>query len=279
MEEINGRSYPSRILEIAHFTIVELYVDPKNENRIWNLYSTISKSEDGGKNFAPAVDWGEGVHPDHHAFWIHPDDPDYMIEGNDGGLNISRDGGRNWYFCPNIPVGQFYHINIDREYPYNLYGGMQDNGSWVGPAFVLKSGGIRNYDWRELYFGDGFDVLPKVNDTRYGWAMSQGGNLTYYDRETGFNEYIKPVHPEGIKLRYNWNAALAAVPGEPCGIYYVANLCIRSIDCGQSWEIISPDLTTNDTTKQKQHKSGGLTIDATAAGKSYHYSLHCTIRN
>ncbi len=243
----------------------ELYVDPKNENRIWNLYSSVSKSEDGGKTFANVLDYGKSVHPDHHAFWIHPDDPDYLIEGNDGGLNISRDGGRNWYFCNNIPVGQFYHINVDQDYPYNLYGGMQDNGSWVGPAYVLKSGGIRNSDWRELYFGDGFDVLPRLSDTRYGWAMSQGGNLTYYDRETGFNQFVKPVHPDGIKLRFNWNAALAAVPGSPCDIYYGSQFVHRSDDCGQSWQVISPDLTTNDTTKQKQNKSGGLTIDATTA--------------
>ncbi|MEO5905647.1 MAG: hypothetical protein ABIQ11_02900, partial [Saprospiraceae bacterium] len=141
----------------------ELYVDPQNENRIWNLYSYVSKSEDGGRTFETILDYGKGVHPDHHAFWIHPTNPSFIIDGNDGGLNISRDRGRNWYFAGNIPVGQFYHIDIDHEYPYNIYGGMQDNGSWVGPAFVLKAGGIRNSDWRELYFGDGFDVLPRLS--------------------------------------------------------------------------------------------------------------------
>jgi len=243
----------------------EIYVDPKNENRLWNLYSYVSKSEDGGRTFETVLDYGKGVHPDHHAFWIHPEDPCYLIDGNDGGLNISRDGGRNWYFCNNIPIGQFYHINVDHDFPYNLYGGMQDNGSWVGPAYVLKAGGIRNSDWRELYFGDGFDVLPKLSDTRYGWAMSQGGNLAYYDRETGFNQFVKPVHPDGLKLRFNWNAALAAIPGSPCGIYYGSQFVHRSDDCGQSWQVLSPDLTTNDTIKQKQNKSGGLTIDATNA--------------
>ena len=243
----------------------EIYVDPVNENRLWNLYSYVSKSEDGGRTFETILDYGKGVHPDHHAFWIHPDNPNYIMDGNDGGFNISRDGGRNWYFCSNIPAGQFYHLNVDNDYPYNIYGGMQDNGSWVGPSFVLKAGGIRNQDWRELYFGDGFDVVPKLSDTRYGWAMSQGGNLTYYDRETGFNEFVKPVHPDGIPLRYNWNAAIAAVPGEDCGIYYGSQFVHRSVDCGKTWQIISPDLTTNDTLKQKQNKSGGLTLDATNA--------------
>ncbi len=247
------------------FYYSELYVDSRNENRIWNLYSTVSRSEDGGRTFESAFGFGNAVHPDHHAFWIHPDDPGYIIDGNDGGLTISRDGGRSWYFCANIPVGQFYHVNVDLEYPYNLYGGMQDNGSWVGPAFVLKSGGIRNQDWRELYFGDGFDVLPQLSNPRHGWAMSQGGYLAYYDRETGFNQYVRPVHPEGTKLRFNWNAAIAAIPGEPCGIYYGSQFVHRSVDCGKTWTIISPDLTSNDTTKQKQNQSGGLTIDATNA--------------
>jgi photosystem II stability/assembly factor-like uncharacterized protein len=253
------------------FYYSELYVDPKNENRLWNLYSSVTVSEDGGRTFENA--FGYGVHPDHHAFWIHPENTDYLIEGNDGGLNISRDGGHHWSFCNNIPVGQFYHINVDNDFPYNLYGGMQDNGSWVGPAYVLKSGGIRNSDWRELYFGDGFDVLPRMSDTRYGWAMSQGGSLAYYDRLTGFNQFVKPVHPDGIKLRFNWNAALATVPGSSCGIYYGSQFVHRSDDCGLSWKIISPDLTTNDTTKQLQNKSGGLTIDAT--GAENHTTILC----
>jgi hypothetical protein len=116
-----------------------------------------------------------------------------------------------------------------------------------------------------LYFGDGFDVLPKITDTRYGWAMSQGGNLAYYDRETGFNQFVKPVHPEGVKLRFNWNAGLAPVPRSPCGIYYGSQFLHKSEDCGHSWQLVSPDLTTNDTSKHKQHLSGGLTIDATNA--------------
>ncbi|HLF64295.1 MAG TPA: hypothetical protein VI603_11110, partial [Saprospiraceae bacterium] len=243
----------------------ELYVDPSNENRIWNLYSYVSKSEDGGKTFETILDYGKGVHPDHHAFWISPTDPKYIIDGNDGGVNISRDGGRNWRFITNLPVGQFYHVNVDNDYPYNLYGGLQDNGTWVGPAYVLKAGGIRNADWREVLFGDGFDAMPYRADNRYGWGMSQGGYLSFYDYETGFSEFQKPVHPEHLLLRFNWNAAIAQNPFHDCGIYYGSQFVHKSMDCGRSWDIISPDLTTNDTTKQKQAKSGGLTADVTAA--------------
>ncbi len=243
----------------------ELYVDPSNENRIWNIHTYVSKSEDAGKTFETILDYGKGVHPDHHAFWISPSNPKYLIDGNDGGVNISHDGGRNWRFVTNLPVGQFYHVNVDNNYPYNLYGGMQDNGTWVGPAYVLKAGGIRNADWREVLFGDGFDAMPYRADTRYGWGMYQGGSLSFYDYETGFAEYQKPVHPEHIRLRFNWNAAIAQNPFHDCGIYYGSQFVHKSMDCGKSWDIISGDLTTNDTTKQKQAKSGGLTADVTAA--------------
>lgn len=247
------------------FYYSEIYVDPKNENRIYNLWSYVSKSEDGGKTFSTIMDYGNNVHPDHHAFWIDPDDPNYLIDGNDGGLNISRDGARSWQFVQNLPVGQFYHIDIDNDFPYNVYGGMQDNGSWAGPGFVLKRGGIRNYDWQELYFGDGFDVAPLQSDSRYGYAMSQEGNLAYYDRVTGRTHFIQPQHPEGEKLRYNWNAALSLDPFSDCGLYYGSQYVHKSEDCGHSWQIISPDLTTNDSIKQNQSKSGGLTLDITGA--------------
>jgi photosystem II stability/assembly factor-like uncharacterized protein len=248
------------------FYYAELYVDPQNENRIYNVYTYISMSEDGGKTFREIANYGNDVHPDHHAFWIHPKDPTYLIDGNDGGLTISRDGGNNWYFAGNIPVGQFYHVNIDNDFPYNIYGGMQDNGSWVGPSAVLKRGGIRNHDFQELYFGDGFDVVPYRKDSRYGYAMSQGGNVGFYDRETGKTRFIKPNHPDPtVALRYNWNAAIAQDPFSDCGVYFGSQFLHYSNDCGESWKILSSDLTTNDTTKQHADKSGGLTMDATNA--------------
>lgn len=261
----NWKLVSSKNIGNRPFYYAEIYVDPHNENRIYNLWSYVSKSEDGGKSFETIMDYGNNVHPDHHAFWIDPDDPNYLINGNDGGLNISRDGAKTWRFALNIPVGQFYHVDVDNDFPYNIYGGMQDNGSWVGPGFVLKSGGIRNSDWQELYFGDGFDVAARKDDNRYGYAMSQGGNIAMWDKMTGRTQFIKPQHPEGDELRYNWNAALALHPSQDCGLYYGSQYVHRSLDCGQSWDIISPDLTTNDTLKQDQSQSGGLTKDVTGA--------------
>lgn len=248
------------------FYYSELYVDPNNENRIYNIFTYITKSEDGGKTFRNIADYGNDVHPDHHAFWIHPQQSEWLIDGNDGGLNISRDGGETWQFAGNIPVGQFYHVNVDTDFPYNVYGGMQDNGSWIGPSAVLKRGGIRNSDFQELYFGDGFDVVPFRKDSRYGYAMSQGGNVGFYDRETGKTRFIQPNHPDHeVTLRYNWNAAIAQDPQADCGVYFGSQYLHYSDDCGETWTIKSPDLTTNDTTKQHADKSGGLTMDATNA--------------
>lgn len=255
------------------FYYYEIYVDTKNENRVYSIFSGINVSEDGGKSFRSLLPTGAtGVHPDHHAWWISPEDPSLIIDGNDGGLNISRDMGKTWVFAENIPVGQFYHVNVDMDHPYNVYGGMQDNGSWAGPAYVWRGAGIRNSYWQEVLFGDGFDVVADPDNSRFGYAMSQGGNVARYDLETGFTKNIRPTHPETkVKLRYNWNAGIAQDPMNNSTLYYGSQFLHKSTNKGDTWEIISPDLTSNDPSKQKQYESGGLTMDATGAEN------HCTI--
>ena len=251
------------------FYYSEIYVDPQNENRVYSVFTYINVSEDGGKSFnqlMPAYGVDNGVHPDHHAWWIHPTDGNFMIDGNDGGLNITKDGGNSWRFIGNLPVAQFYHINVDNETPYNVYGGMQDNGSWRGPAYVWKTQGIRNSYWQEISFGDGFDVVPDKDDSRYGWSMSQQGFVSRYDWQTGNNYGVKPTHPDPeVALRFNWNSAISIDPFDNSKLYFGSQFVHESIDKGDTWSVISPDLTTNDPEKQKQSESGGLTMDATGA--------------
>ncbi|MDX2304938.1 MAG: hypothetical protein NW226_19160 [Microscillaceae bacterium] len=269
-KSVNGGENWSKVTDNGRFGdrpfyYSEIYVDPKNENRLYSLFTYVSKSEDGGKTWNVIADYGNGVHPDHHAFWIDPNDPDFLIDGNDGGLFISRDQGKNWRFAENIPVGQFYHVNVDLETPYNVYGGMQDNGSWRGPAYVWRTKGIRNSYWDEIMFGDGFDAVPDPKNPRYAYGMSQQGNVGRIDLQTGLTRAIQPVHPDGVYLRYNWNSAIAVDPIDNKTVYFGSQFVHKSTDYGNNWEIISPDLTTNDPSKQKQTESGGLTYDATGA--------------
>ncbi|MEM7486734.1 MAG: hypothetical protein AAF348_16115, partial [Bacteroidota bacterium] len=259
------------------FYYSEIYVDPQNENRVYSIFTFVNVSEDGGKNFkqlmnAYGSDVTNGVHPDHHAFWIHPENGQFLIDGNDGGMNISKDGGKTWRFIGNLPVAQFYHINVDNEYPYNVYGGMQDNGSWRGPAYVWKTQGIRNSYWQEIAFGDGFDVVPDLDDNQFGYAMSQQGYVSRYDWKTGNNYIVRPTPPDAeTKLRFNWNAGIGQDPFDTTTVYFGSQFVHKSTDKGLTWEVISPDLSTNDKEKQKQSESGGLTMDATGAEN------HCTI--
>lgn len=257
------------------FYYSEIYVDPQNENRVYSIFTYVNVSQDGGKNFKqlmPAYGVANGIHPDHHAWWIHPKNGQFMIDGNDGGLNITKDGGKTWRFVGNLPVAQFYHISVDNEYPYNVYGGMQDNGSWRGPAYIWRVQGIRNSYWQEIGFGDGFDVIPDKDNSRYGWCMSQQGYVSRYDWVTGNNYSVRPTHPDpDVKLRFNWNAAINIHPIDNSTLYFGSQFVHKSTNKGETWSIISPDLTTNDPEKLKQHESGGLTMDATGAEN------HCTI--
>lgn len=251
------------------FYYSEIYVDPENENRVFSVFTYVNVSQDGGKNFdelMPAYGVDNGIHPDHHAFWIHPDNGQFMMDGNDGGLNISKDGGKSWRFIGNLPVAQFYHIATDNEFPYNVYGGMQDNGSWRGPAYVWKSQGIRNSYWQEISFGDGFDVVPDPVDSRYGYTMSQQGNVQRFDYVTGDNYIVRPTPPDAdTELRFNWNSAISQDPFDTSTVYFGSQFVHKSTDKGLTWSVISPDLTTNDPEKQKQSESGGLSMDATGA--------------
>ena len=251
------------------FYYSDIFVDPQNEYKLYSVFTYVNVSIDGGKNFEqlmPAYGVDNGVHPDHHAWWIHPTNGKFMLDGNDGGLNLTRDGGQSWRFMGNIPVGQFYHIAADMDVPYNVYGGMQDNGSWRGPAYVWKRQGIRNSYWQEISFGDGFDVVPDPTNSRFGWSMSQEGYVTRYDYLTGNNHLVRPTHPDPeVRLRFNWNSAINIDPVDPKTIYFGSQFVHKSEDKGLTWTIISDDLTTNDSEKQKQDESGGLTMDATGA--------------
>jgi photosystem II stability/assembly factor-like uncharacterized protein len=256
------------------FYFQEIFADPLNENRLWLINQVIQMSEDGGKTFKGIVPYS-GIHPDHHAFWIHPTDNNFIIEGNDGGIGITKDMGKHWTFDEKLPVGQFYHINVDNELPYHVMGGMQDNGSWRGPGYTWVNGPIKNHDWESLWGGDGFDVMPDAEDANWVYAMSQGGNLGKYNTQTGEDWFIKPPSVvsinDTVRLRFNWNAGIAQDPFNKKTIYYGSQFVHKSTDKGASWKTISTDLTSNDSIKQDQSKNGGISIDITGAEN------HCTI--
>jgi photosystem II stability/assembly factor-like uncharacterized protein len=244
------------------FYYTDIFVDPQNELRLFNLHSRLMRSEDGGRSFETI---GGGVHSDFHALWINPDDSRLMYLGTDGGVFISRDRGDHWRLVDNLPVGQFYHISVDSDVPYNIYGGMQDNGSWRGPSDLWENGGIRNYHWAEVGFGDGFGTLIDPTDPNFGYSMSQGGGLVRFDLRTGERKGIRPWAPDGVDLRFSWNAAIALDPFEVGTLYYGSQFVHKTGNRGESWQIISGDLTTDDPEKQRQDESGGLTRDATGA--------------
>lgn len=253
------------------FYFQDIAVDPKNENRLYNINQMITVSEDAGKTFRVVIPYS-GIHPDHHAWWIHPYDPSFIIDGNDGGIAISRDRGKTWQFDEKLPLGQFYHINVDNQIPYNVMGGLQDNGSWHGPAYVWVRSGIRNAYWQGVSGGDGFDVMPDPEDANWVYAMSQGGSVSRYNIATGEDWSIRPPRPDmKTRQRFNWNAAIAQDPFDKSTIYYGSQFVNKSTNKGAAWEIISPDLTTNDSAKIDQSNNGGISVDITGAEN------YCTI--
>ncbi len=244
-----------------------LVADPVDYDRVYKPSTGLSVSQDGGKTF---TDLGGGVHPDYHALWINPGNPDHILVGNDGGLYVSFDRGYSWRFLQNLPISQFYRVSCDMARPYNVYGGLQDNGSWMGPSQSV--GGIENGDWENIGGGDGFYVFADAADQDIVYWEYQGGNLFRKHIATGDNKEIKPYPNEGEPpYRFNWNTPVAFSTTNPRRMYLGSQFVHLSTDRGDSWTRISDDLTTNDPAKQKQEESGGLTVDNTAAEN------HCTI--
>ena len=243
--------------------------DPADSNRIYKPGFSLQVSNDGGKRFSSPFVEGGNVHGDFHPMWIDPSDHEFIYMGTDGGLYISQDKGNTWRFVRNLPISQFYHVSVDHSTPYHVYGGLQDNGSWIGPS--RSAGGITNSDWENVGFGDGFNVLVDPKDDHILYWQYQGGNIKRFYRDTREVKDIRPYPAEGSEdLRYNWNTPLVLGPASHA-LYIGSQYLYRSTDQGDSWEQISPDLTTNDPDKLQQESTGGLTIDNSSAEN------HCTI--
>jgi photosystem II stability/assembly factor-like uncharacterized protein len=243
------------------FYFGNLIVDPKDENKIFKVDLNLLLSVNGGKSFSTV---SGSAHGDFHDVWIDPENSNRMLASDDGGLWRSLDGGTRWEHFTNLPVSQFYHVSVDMAEPYRVYGGLQDNSSWVGDSSY--PGGVSNSRWENMFGGDGFWMWEDPSDPAYIYAEAQGGEIGRVNRVTHEVRAIKPYPRYGEKkLRFNWNTPIQMSPNEKGTIYLGAQFLFRSRDHGQSWDRISPDLTSNDPEKQKQEESGGVTIDNSSA--------------
>ncbi|MFN6135568.1 MAG: WD40/YVTN/BNR-like repeat-containing protein [Bacteroidota bacterium] len=260
------RRYVGGAVDIRPFYFSRIVCDPKDKNVIYKHGVGLYRSDDGGMTFGTVAN---SAHSDHHAVWIDPANTEHLLIGTDGGVYESLDKGRSVRFFGNIPIGQFYHVTTDDQQPYKVYGCLQDNSSWFGPS--RKPGGIGNGDWQLVGGGDGFHVVVDRGNPDIVFWESQGGNIVRTNTKTGQSKTVAPKPDDGsMKLRYNWNSPI--VRGTKAGVVYVGSQYVhRSTDLGESWKRISPDLTTNDSTKLSQEESGGLTVDNSSAEN------HCTV--
>jgi len=247
----------SQMMVWRPFYFANLIVDPKDENKLYKPDLGLVVSNDGGKSFSGI---SGGAHGDFHDVWIDPDNTNHLIAGDDGGVWYSYDSGNTAWKANNLPISQFYHVSVDMDDPYHVFGGCQDNSDWMGDSSY--PGGITNSRWLVFPAGDGFWVFADPTDGNYVYAESQGGEIERVNRVTMETRLIKPQpnYGEG-KLRFNWNTPIHMSPNDPAAIYIGAQFLFRSRDHGQTWDRISPDLTTNDPEKQKQEESGGVTVD------------------
>jgi photosystem II stability/assembly factor-like uncharacterized protein len=264
-EEMNSTNN----VTIRPFYFGIVIVDPHDPNRVYKPGIDLVTSDDGGHTFSGIGAQG-GVHSDYHAVWIDPKNSERLLVGTDGGVYASENRGNDWRLLGTLPVGQFYHVSYDMEEPYNVYGGLQDNGSWMGPS--QRRGGIANRHWRVLAGGDGMWAFVDARDPDFTYVEYQEGNVSRVAKSTGETKDIRPFHQaDEPDYRFNWNTPIHLSPTRPGVMYIGAQFLFRSTDRGEKWERISPDLTTNDASKLKQEASGGVTVDNSSAEN------YCTI--
>jgi photosystem II stability/assembly factor-like uncharacterized protein len=243
----------------------QIFADPKNENTVYAVNTALFKSTDGGKTFATI----RNQHGDNHDMWIAPEDPNRFIESSDGGAQISFDGGKSWSTEDNQPTGQFYRVALDNDFPFHIYGAQQDNTT-VETLSRSNSGAITTSDWHEVGGGESGWIAPDPLNSNYVYAGSYDGLLTRYDNKTGSERNINawPDNPmgsgvEAMKYRFQWSFPLLFSLHDPHRLYAGANVLLATTDEGQHWNVMSPDMTRND--KSKQGPSGGpITKDNTA---------------
>jgi photosystem II stability/assembly factor-like uncharacterized protein len=222
----------------------QVRIDPNNDQKVWVLGAPLYYTEDGGRTFRQ--DRWQKIHSDFHALWIDPANSDHMILGSDGGITMTHDGGRNWDYVNNVPIGQYYEIAYDMQKPYHLCGGLQDNNSWCGPSATTTQRGISNDEWTTVGGGDGFYAQVDPTDANIVYAESQDGNLLRRDLRTGESRSLRPLeeNDQAPRYRFQWNSPVLISAHDPKTLYYGGNHLFKSTDRGDSWERLGPDLTT-----------------------------------
>jgi photosystem II stability/assembly factor-like uncharacterized protein len=241
-----GATWDRRNADVqSHWYYGELICDPADADRLYVPMTPLQVSDDGGRTFRNLI--RTAVHVDHHVLWVNPDDPSHLMVGNDGGVYISHDRGERWSWQQNLPVMQLYAAGVDLQEPfYHVYGGTQDNGSWGGPVGTRFRDGVANEDWLYTAGGDGFFSRVDPTDPDIVYAESQYGGLSRLNRATGEQRRIQPWQPQdpdAAPYRWNWSAPLEISPHDPATLYFAANVLFRSPDRGDSWTVISPDLS------------------------------------
>jgi len=228
----------------------KIHIDPNNDQRIWVLGANMYNSEDGGKTWRTNL--VQRIHGDYHALWINPANSNHVINGSDGGIHQSYDRGRSWEHLNGVPLGQFYEVNADNQKPYNVCGGLQDNGTWIGPSRTLVREGIQLGDWRTIGGGDGFHCVIDPVDPTTVYTESQDGNIARVNLKNLERKLIRPTpaNPDE-RYRFNWNSPILVSAFDHNTVFYGGNKVFMSKDRGDSWTELSGDLTNNEKRDEK----------------------------